>query len=113
MKTLRSSCPSAGRVSSVSRQAANFAAFFIVSLRLLLGAGIFAEIVEQKGIYVERKPRVRLAIGPGGAVEAPRGHEDHIARIGGVEAGLLDQIFALAFQDEPEFLMVDMEVAFV
>src|SRR6202012_3012901 len=92
-------------------QAASLVRFFIIRLRLLLPAGVFGEIVEKKWVHVERQARVGLAIGPAGAMEAPGRHEHPIARIGSEEAGILDQIIALAFQDEPELVMTDVEVA--
>ena len=67
--------------------------------------------MEQIGIDVEGQPRVSLSIGPAGAVVTPGRHEHDIARIGRQQADILDQIVALAFQDEPELVMADMEVA--
>src|SRR6185503_10517693 len=94
---------------SSKAQEASLVRFCMIRLRLLLPAGVFGEIMEKKWVHVEGQARIGLAVGPAGTVEAPWRHEHHIAGVGGEEAGILDQIIALAFQDEPELVMADME----
>src|ERR1700722_5113907 len=48
---------------------------------------------------------------PAGTVPATRRHEDYIAGVGCEQSDAFDQIVALAFQNEPELIVADMEMA--
>ena len=48
---------------------------------------------------------------PAGAMEAAGWYEHDVAGVGGKQTDLLDLVVAFAFQNEPELLVADMEMA--
>ena len=73
-------------------------------------AGVFAEGVEEVGADIEGQAGIGLSLRPAGAVETSRRHEHHIAHVGGHQSDILDQVIALAFQDEPELIIADVKM---